>query len=272
VFGADRLRELPAAPAVYLFRDEHGAVLYAGKAKNIRRRLASYRNAGRRKAQRKMRALLREARSVEVRLHPSEGAALLLENELIRTLRPRYNVDGAFAFLYPAIGTGRGGHQLWLCFTTRTDAFDALGLRWHGTFRGRLRARGAFDALVELLARIGHLEPRARLPAAPRLRGSRLVALRRVPSGLLDPVRSFLDGSSDALLSQLSLLLLESRQARREAPEVEEALRRLAAFYHRDILRLGQARRATGRDEPFVPQSERDRLFLEARLRSALPR
>ncbi len=267
VFGADRLRELPEEPAVYLFRDENGAVLYAGKAKNIRRRLASYRNASRRKAHRKMRALLREASSLEVRLQPTEGAALLLENELIRTLRPRYNVDGAFDFLYPAIGTGRGGHQLWLCFTTRTDAFDELGLRWHGTFRGRLRAREAFDALVELLARIGHLEPRARLPAAARLRGSRLVALRRVPPGLLGPLRGFLDGSSDALLPQLFELLLESRQARREASEVDEALRRLAAFYRRDILRLWQARRATGREERFVPQSERDRLFLEARLR-----
>ena len=51
-FGADFLRELPEAPAVYLFKDEAGGVLYAGKAKNIRRRLAGYRNASRRKAHR----------------------------------------------------------------------------------------------------------------------------------------------------------------------------------------------------------------------------
>ena len=38
-FGADLLRELPERPAVYLFKDEAGEVLYAGKAKNIRRRL-----------------------------------------------------------------------------------------------------------------------------------------------------------------------------------------------------------------------------------------
>ena len=52
-FGAALLRELPAAPAVYLFKDRDGTVLYAGKARNIRRRLASYRNATRRKAHRK---------------------------------------------------------------------------------------------------------------------------------------------------------------------------------------------------------------------------
>ena len=103
-FGADLLRELPAEPAVYLFKDEDGEVLYAGKAKDIRRRLASYRNAGRRRAHRKMRTLVRVAASLEVRLQPSERQALLVENELIRTLRPRYNVDGAFTFLYPALG------------------------------------------------------------------------------------------------------------------------------------------------------------------------
>ena len=108
-FGADLVRELPESPAVYLFKDEAGQVLYAGKARNIRRRLASYRTAGRRKAHRKMRSLVREAHSVEVRLQASERDALLAENELIRSLRPRYNVDGAFDFLYPAIGAGGSG-------------------------------------------------------------------------------------------------------------------------------------------------------------------
>lgn len=265
-FGADFLRELPEAPAVYLFRDAAGVLLYAGKAVNVRRRLAGYRNAGRRKAHRKMRALVREAHSIEVRPQPSEAAALLVENELIRSERPRYNVDGAFDFLYPAIGTGRSDARLLLCFTTRPDAFADLGLRWHGAFRPRLRARGAFDALVDLLTRIGHAEPPSRLPRAPRLRGSRLVGLRRVPPGLLGVLREFLDGESPAFLSQLALHLLESRQARREAAEVEEALRQLEDFYRRDTARLREARSASGRRQPFVPQAERDALFIRARL------
>jgi len=269
-FGADFVRELPEAPAVYLFKDEAGGVLYAGKAKNIRRRLAGYRNAGRRKAHRKMRTLVRESHSVEVRLQASEGAALLLENELIRTLRPPYNVDGAFDFLYPAIGTGGHDGRLLLCFTTRPEAYE-LGLRWHGTFRPRLRAREAFDALVALLGRIGHAEPASRLPPAPRLRGSQLVALRRVPAELLGASRRFLDGDSDALLAQLFSQLLESRQARREAAEVEEELRCLARFHRHDVLRLREARQVTGRADAFVPQAERDALFIQARHRVAIP-
>ena len=265
-FGVDLLRDLPAAPAVYLFKDEGGAVLYAGKAKNVRRRLASYRNAGRRKAHRKMRTLVREAHSLEVRLQASETEALLLENRLIRTLRPRYNVDGAYDFLYPAIGTGRGDGRLWLCFTSQPDAYADLRLRWHGTFRPRLRAREAFDLLVELLGRIGHLEPRSRLPKAPRLRGSRLVAVRRVPPTLLAPIRAFLDGESDVLISRLFDELLQSRQARREARDVQASLRGLADFYRRDALRLREARRFTGRRRHFVPQSQRDALFIQARM------
>jgi predicted GIY-YIG superfamily endonuclease len=268
-FGADFLRELPEAPAVYLFRDEAGEVLYAGKAVNVRRRLASYRNASRRRAHRKQRTLVREAHSVEVRLQPSEVDALRVENELIRTLRPRYNVDGAFDFLYPAIGTGRHEQRLLLCFTTRPEAFDALGLRWHGVFRPRQRALMAFEALVELLARIGHMEPRSRLPQAPQLRGSRLVALRRVPAELLGAARRFLNGGSDALLPRLVEHLLESRQARREAGEVQQALDCLEAFYRRDALPLREARQLTGRAGGFVPRGERDALLIRARYASA---
>jgi predicted GIY-YIG superfamily endonuclease len=264
-FGADLLRELPETPAVYVFRNEAGQVLYAGKAKNIRRRLASYRNAGRRKAHRKMRTLVREAASLEVRLQGSEASALLLENELIRTLRPRYNVDGAYDFLYPAVGTGRNGDQLLLCFTSRPEAFGELGLRWHGTFRPRRRAREAFDVLVALLGRIGHPEPRSRLPVAPRLRGSRLVALRRVPAPFLGDVRRFLDGGSDALLARLFAELLERVGARRDAAEVQEGLHILRDFHERDARRLRDALRATGRRPGFVSRSERDALFIRAR-------
>ncbi len=265
-FGTDLVRELPESPAVYLFKDETGQVLYAGKSRNIRRRLGSYRTAGRRKAHRKMRRLVREAHSVEVRLQATERDALLAENELIRSLRPRYNVDGAFDFLYPAIGAGRCGDQVLLCFTSCPEAFEGLDLRWHGTFRPRLRARGAFDALVELRGRTGHLEPRSRLPKQPHPRGSRLVGMRRVPSGLLDSTHEFLAGDSDALLARLFRNLLESPQARREAEQVQEALHCLASFWRRDVTRLQKALRATGRPAGFVPRDQRDALFIEARL------
>jgi len=263
-FGEGLLRELPEAPAVYLFKAEDGEVLYAGKAVNIRRRLRSYRNATRRKAHRKMRKLVREASSLEVRLQPDERQALLAENELIRTLRPRYNVDGAYDFLYPSIGLGVRGHQTLLCFTTSPGPWSALELRWYGAFRSRGRTRDAFDALVELLGRIGHIEPRARLPERPLLRGSRLVAIRRI-GNLLEPAERFLAGRSPAFLQHLSAQLLEKTGARQEAALVQEDLKCLQAFYRSDLRKLHDALRATGRSECFVPGDERDALFISAR-------
>lgn len=260
-FGADWLRELPAAPAVYLFKDADGQVLYAGKALDIRRRLRSYRNAGRRKAHRKMRALVREAAALEVRLQPSERAALLAENELIRTLRPPYNVDGAYTFLYPALGCGVRGGDLWLALSTEPAAFAELGLRWHGVFRSRLRAVDAFDALDALLGRVGHREPGARLRGLPRRRGSRLRAYRRI--AVLEPgLSALLAGEDEGLLASLAEGLLEKPDARRDAEEVGEALRRLRAFHRRDARRLATVRRAAGIAEPFVGQEQRDALFI----------
>jgi excinuclease ABC subunit C len=264
-FGEDWLKALPAAPGVYLFKDDRGEVLYAGKAKDVRRRMQSYRKATRRKAHRKMRVLVREASSVEVRPQPSERDALLLENELIRTLQPRYNVDGKFSFLYPAIGIGQRGDQAMFGFTTRPDAWQALGLRWHGVYRSRRRARGAFDALVALLAFLAHPEPRSRLPQVSRPPGTRLVAFRRLDVDLWHGIGQLLAGESSAAVAELSLRLLDKADARREVEQVQADLRRVAAFFRSDLSTLRAALRAAGRDGCFVPQGERDALFLAQR-------
>lgn len=268
-FGATFLRELPQTPGVYLFKNETGEVIYVGKANNLRRRLSNYRSASRRKAHRKMRSIVREADSIEVRHQASEAEALLLENQLIRELRPLFNVDGAFEFMYPAIGTGLHERRLVLAFTSEPERFDTLELQWHGAFRPRLRARTAFDSLIELLGRIGHLEPRSRLPEASRRRGSSLVVVRRIPDEILTQTRNFLDGEDDGLLESLCTHLLEQREARRTAAEVEERLRFLDDFYRHDVRRLREARIVNGQSEKFVPRSERDSLFIRRRLESS---
>lgn len=264
-FGVDFVRKLPETPGVYLFKDEAGEVLYVGKAKNLRRRLASYRTASRRKAHRKMRVLVREADALEIRLQETEADALLTENELIRSLRPRFNVDGAFDFLYPAFGTGVHEARLLLCFTTEPEAFEALELHWHGSFRPRSRAREAFDSLIELLGWLGHLEPTSRLPEAPRLRGSRLVAIRRIPHEMLEEIRKYLDGESAEFLEVLCEALLESQGARQSASQIGEELRFLEDFYRHDIARLREARRSLGDTRTFIPRDERDGVFIRAR-------
>ena len=265
-FGGDLIDSLPRSPGVYLFKDLQGQVLYVGKAKNIRRRLSEYRNASRRKAHRKMRTLVREAAQLEVRLESSEPEALSLENELIQTLKPRYNIEGAYSFLYPAIGLKRTRAHTLLCFTTRTEAWQQFGFHWFGVFRSRLRAKQAFDTLAELLARLGHLEPVASLDA-PSIRGSRIVGIRKLDLTVFSAVEEFLSGSSGPGLGIVSRALLDKPRARLESSQVEDQLRSLAEFHRVDLVRLRHALRAVGRSGTFVSQRERDALFIEARAR-----
>ena len=81
---------LPTRPGVYLMRDEEGSALYIGKARNLRKRVASYFDA-RPKIERIMRMIARIS-DIEVSLTRTEGEALLLENEWIKSLKPRYNI------------------------------------------------------------------------------------------------------------------------------------------------------------------------------------
>ncbi len=81
---------LPTRPGVYLMQDTQDTVLYVGKAQNLRKRVASYFDA-RPKVERIMRMIARVAK-IEVSLTRTAGEALLLENEWIKSLKPRYNI------------------------------------------------------------------------------------------------------------------------------------------------------------------------------------
>jgi len=271
-FGVDLLAKVPAGPGVYLFRDAAEVVIYVGKAKSLRRRLQTYRNATRGRLHRKMRTLVRAASSLHIEEQPTERSALLRENELIQQLRPHYNVDGAFTFLYPAIGVCRSDKQLVLCFSTRVAAYEELGLSWYGTFRSRPRVKAAFTAVVELLSLIGHREKRTALPGYRAVRGSRLVAFRQVPAELSEALPAFLAGQEHRLLGQLARALLAKPRALRDAGQVQEHLRALKLFFEADAQRLHEALRRLGRAGSFVEQGERDALFIEsAFLGSELP-
>ncbi len=261
-FGERLIEELPVTPGVYLFKDGEGAVIYVGKAGNIRRRLQQYRNATRRKVHRKMRTLIREASTLEVIHRDSEREALLLENELIRKLRPAYNEDGTYDFLYPAIGIGGTEKQALLCFTTHVYAWSDLDLRWYGVFKSRRRALAAFESLVYLLSLVGHIERTIHLPPHERIRGSRLTGFRRLASELVVSLDAFLSGAGHDTLVPLTRQLLDKPLARRDASEVQRNIRLLKYFHDRDLDPLRAAMHADGRSGTYVPQDERDALFL----------
>ena len=85
-----QLSALPDNPGVYQFYDTEDKILYVGKAKNLKKRVASYFN--RNQEYGKTRVLVKKIRSIKHIVVPTESDALLLENNLIKKYRPRYNV------------------------------------------------------------------------------------------------------------------------------------------------------------------------------------
>ncbi|MCP3928049.1 MAG: excinuclease ABC subunit C [Bacteroidetes bacterium] len=82
---------LPKQPGVYQFKDKEGVILYVGKAKNLKNRLASY--FGSRQTQsNKTRILVKNSGHIDFTIVETEQDALLLENTLIKKFQPRYNV------------------------------------------------------------------------------------------------------------------------------------------------------------------------------------
>jgi excinuclease ABC subunit C len=87
----EKLRNLPTAPGVYLHKDEAGKIIYIGKAKNLRNRVRSYFQSGR-GHDRKTRELVRRICDLEFIITDTEVEALVLESNLIKQHKPRYNV------------------------------------------------------------------------------------------------------------------------------------------------------------------------------------
>jgi excinuclease ABC subunit C len=85
-----QIQALPDNPGVYQYYDREGKILYVGKAKNLKKRVASYFNKIHDTA--KTNVLVKKIVTIKHIVVPTETDALLLENNLIKTLQPRYNV------------------------------------------------------------------------------------------------------------------------------------------------------------------------------------
>ncbi|NTV47233.1 MAG: GIY-YIG nuclease family protein, partial [Chlorobiales bacterium] len=97
-----KLKSLPTSPGVYQFKDKEGRVIYVGKAKSLRSRVQSYfRNLAEHNG--KTRLLVRRISDLELILTGTEVEALILENNLIKQFKPRYNINLKDDKSYPYI-------------------------------------------------------------------------------------------------------------------------------------------------------------------------
>jgi len=86
-----QVSKLPREPGVYLFKDDKGRVIYVGKAKALRTRVQSYLREGG-DGRHQIRFLLARAVDLDYMVTDTEQEALILENNLIKKHRPRYNI------------------------------------------------------------------------------------------------------------------------------------------------------------------------------------
>ncbi len=151
---------LPDDPGCYLFSDEAGAIIYIGKAKNLRKRVTSY--FQKTDHDPKTRNLIARIASVSIMVTNTETEALLLENNLIKKHQPRYNIDlkdaKRFAYIeltkepFPRIG-----------FARRTSTADA-------TYFGPFVSAAERDALLRVIKRVFRLRSCRKLPKRACLR------------------------------------------------------------------------------------------------------
>mgnify|MGYP000654284615 CR=1 FL=1 len=103
----ERLRNVPLKPGVYLYKDKDGKVIYVGKAKALRNRMRSYFQSQDRMHP-KVRALMARVADFDYIVTDSEVEALILENNLIKAYKPRYNIELRDDKTYPYLKISMG--------------------------------------------------------------------------------------------------------------------------------------------------------------------
>jgi excinuclease ABC subunit C len=208
-----QLANLPSSPGVYRMSDAKGNALYVGKAKNLRKRVAAYTRPGRLPT--RIQRMIAGTVALEVISTHTEVEALLLESNLIKGLRPRYNIllrdDKSYPFIllradhaWPQLLKHRGAHK-----TT-------------GEYFGPFASAGAVNSTLSTLQRAFPLRSCSDSIFANRTRPCLQYQIRRCTgpcvgrieapayAEIVDQARDFLSGKSQNVQRQLSQRMQQS--------------------------------------------------------------
>ena len=218
--------EIPDGPGVYLFRDQHGAVLYVGKAKSLRKRLANYFAAD---LEGKTEAMVDSADSVEWIVTPSEVDAIMVEYSLVHEHQPRYNIrlkdDKSFPYLALTM------NQEWPRATV-VRGKRRKGVRYFGPYAQAYAIRQTLDLMLRTFPVRTCTDSKFRRHEASgrpcllfhieKCSGPCVGEVDADSYGeLVDGMTSFFSGNSDKITERLQ----EEMRAAAEAQEYERAAR-----------------------------------------------
>jgi excinuclease ABC subunit C len=231
---AAKLPHLPESPGVYLWKDAAGVVLYVGKAKRLRSRVRSYFASDHRESL-KTRALVARVADLDTIVVPSEAHALILEANLIKEYRPRFNIalrdDKSYPYIkvtlqepYPRV------------FVTRRLQSD--GARYFGPYTDVGAMRRALNVVKRVFTvRSCNYDMPRELPERPCLDHS--IGRCRAPCvgfqsledyrTMIDEVVAFLDGRTHEVVRRVRERMAEAaaRLDFERAAELRDALQHL---------------------------------------------
>ena len=220
----EKLKVLPETPGVYLMKNDEGKIIYVGKSVNLKSRVTQYFHHSDHPP--KTRAMVRNVADFEIINVDTEFEALILECNLIKKYRPRYNVSLKDDKMYPYVRITNEEYPR-LCITRRPIED---GSRYFGPYTNV----GAMQQSLKLLRKIFPLRTCKRFHKRPCLEYHIKRCLAPCTKDIdinkyremVEAVALFLDGQTHELESQLS----EKMQAAAESLDFENAA------YFRDLI------------------------------------
>ncbi|GAA3585628.1 excinuclease ABC subunit UvrC [Marinobacter xestospongiae] len=211
------LKQLTERPGVYRMYDREDQVLYVGKARNLRKRVSSYfRKTG---LAPKTEALVARIERIEVTITGSETEALLLEQNLIKSLKPPYNIllrdDKSYPYIYLS------SHQDYPSLTFRRGRSKKGGGTWFGPFP----SSGAVRESLNILQKIFKIRSCSESYFRNRTRPCLQYQINRCtapcvefvsPEAYLEDIRHatmFLEGKNPAIIQDLMTAMEQASQA-----------------------------------------------------------
>jgi excinuclease ABC subunit C len=220
----DKLTNLPSRPGVYLMRDKGGKVIYVGKAKDLRSRVRAYFNCPDERSQ--IQFLVRRVEDLETLVTSNDKEALILENNLIKQYKPRYNIRLKDDKSYLSIKVTTQ-HPWPRILATRKIVKD--GNRYFGPFSSAVAARETIDIIEKHFQLRNCTDHNFRNRSRPCLQYQikRCMAPCVLPvpeEAYREQVRQallFIDGKQQELIDELK----QRMQAKSDALEFEAAAR-----------------------------------------------